>query len=149
MPNIILLDAINEKLEFPELKNRSLELYYAYEPDSFIIEAKAAGLPLIQELRASGIPVMDYTPSRGQDKLSRVNAVSDIFANGIVWHPETRWAEEVVEQCAAFPQGAHDDLVDCTTLALMRFRQGGFLSLVSDYEEIDDEWRSPRREPWY
>ncbi len=149
VPNIILLDAINEKLEFPELKKRTLDLYYAYEPDSFLIEAKAAGLPLIQELRSSGIPVTDYTPSRGQDKLSRVNAVSDIFANGIVWCPETRWAEEVVEQCAAFPQGAHDDLVDCTTLALMRFRQGGFLTLDIDHQDIDDEWKSPRREPWY
>ena len=82
VPNIIL-DAVNEKLEFPELKQRTLELYHAYEPDGFLIEAKAAGLPLIQELRATGIPVMDYTPSRGQDKISRVNAVSDIFANRI------------------------------------------------------------------
>jgi predicted phage terminase large subunit-like protein len=127
------LDAINEKLEFPELKQRTLELYNAYEPDSFLIEAKAAGLPLIQELRATGIPVMDYTPSRGQDKISRVNSVSDIFANGIVWCPETRWAEEVIEQCAAFPQGAH----------------GGFLSLSDDYSDEDDEWRPPRKEAWY
>lgn len=149
VPNIILLDAINEKLEFPELKNRALEQYYAYEPDGYLIEAKAAGLPLIQELRASGIPVTDYTPSRGQDKLSRVNSITDIFANGIVWYPATRWAEEVVEQCAAFPNGAHDDLVDCTTLALMRFRQGGFLTLGSDYEDLEDEWKSPRREPYY
>ena len=143
VPNIILLDSVNEKLEFPELKKRALELYYAYEPDGYLIEAKAAGLPLIQELRASGIPVSDYTPSRGQDKMSRVNSITDIFANGIVWHPATRWAEELVEQCAAFPNGAHDDLVDCTTLALMRFRQGGFLSLHSDFEEEPGEW-SPR-----
>ncbi len=149
VPNIILLDAVNEKLEFPELKNRALELYYAYEPDGYLIEAKAAGLPLIQELRASGIPVTDYTPSRGQDKMSRVNSITDIFANGIVWHPCTRWAEELVEQCAAFPQGAHDDLVDCTTLALMRFRQGGFLSLYNDFEEEDMGWQPPRRTPYY
>ena len=143
-PNIILLDAINEKLEFPELKNRALEQYYEYEPDGYLIEAKAAGLPLIQELRASGIPVQDYTPSRGQDKLSRVNSITDIFANGIVWYPKTQWAEQLVEQCAAFPNGAHDDLVDCTTLALMRFRQGGFLSLYNDFEDEEPDWR-PRR----
>ena len=100
--------------------------YYAYEPDGYLIEAKAAGLPLIQELRASGIPVTDYTPSHDQDKMSRVNSITDIFANGIVWHPCTRWAEELVEQCAAFPNGARDDLVDCTTLALMRL--GGVLN---------------------
>jgi predicted phage terminase large subunit-like protein len=137
-PNIILLDAINEKLEFPELKRRSYDLFKSYEPDSFLIEAKAAGLPLIQELRSIGIPVTDYTPSRGQDKLSRVNAVSDIFASGLVWHPKARWAEEVIEQCAAFPNAAHDDLVDCTTLALLRFRQGGFLALPHDYEEAEE-----------
>jgi predicted phage terminase large subunit-like protein len=149
VPNIILLDSINEKLEFPELKKRALECYYDYEPDGYLIEAKAAGLPLIQELRASGIPVTDYTPSRGQDKISRVNSVSDIFANGIVWYPKTHWAEEVVEQCAAFPNGAHDDLVDCTTLALMRFRQGGFLSLTADYDDEPSDWRPPRRTPYY
>ena len=140
VPNIILLDSVNEKLEFPELKQRTHELYHQYEPDAFLVEAKAAGLPLIQELRASGIPVTDYTPSRGQDKLSRVNAVSDIFASGLVWHPPTRWAEQVIEQCASFPNGSHDDLVDCTTLALMRFRQGGFISLPSDYEDEPTPW---------
>ena len=148
VPNIILLDAINEKLEFPELKKRAYELYESYEPDSFLIEAKAAGLPLLQELRSSGIPVTDYTPSRGQDKLSRVNAVSDIFASRLVWYPKTPWAEEVIEQCASFPRGAHDDLVDATTLALMRFRQGGFLALPHDTEE-EETYKSKRREPWY
>jgi len=149
VPNIILLDSKNEKLEFPELKQRTLELYRAYEPDAFLIEAKAAGLPLIQELRSSGIPVTDYTPSRGQDKLSRVNSVSDIFASRIVWHPQTRWAEEVVEQCASFPNGQHDDLVDCTTLALMRFRQGGFIRLPSDYEETEAPWYERNKKEYY
>jgi len=143
--NIILLDAVNEKLEFPELKQRTHELYHQYQPDAFLVEAKAAGLPLIQELRASGIPVTDYTPSRGQDKLSRVNAVSDIFASGLVWHPPTRWAEQVIEQCASFPLGAHDDLVDCTTLALMRFRRGGFITLPTDYEDEVAPWWKKRR----
>tara|TARA_Y100000401_G_scaffold40096_1_gene30468 strand:+ start:658 stop:2169 length:1512 start_codon:yes stop_codon:yes gene_type:complete len=147
--NIILLDAINERLEFPELKKRVHEIYYDYEPDSFLIEAKAAGLPLIQELRSSGVPVTDYTPSRGQDKLSRVNAVTDIFASGIVWYPPTRWAEEVIEQCAAFPNGQHDDLVDCTTLALLRFRQGGFIRLSTDYEDEERPWYEKRREEYY
>jgi predicted phage terminase large subunit-like protein len=149
VPNIILLDSVNEKLEFPELKQRTLELYTTYNPDAFLIEAKAAGLPLIQELRSSGIPVTDYTPSRGQDKLSRVNSVSDIFASGIVWHPQTRWAEQLIEQCASFPNGQHDDLVDCTTLALMRFRQGGFLRLPSDYEETEAPWYERNKKAYY
>ena len=149
VPNIILLDSKNEKLEFPELKQRTLELFREYEPDAFLIEAKAAGLPLIQELRSSGIPVTDYTPSRGQDKLSRVNSVTDIFASGLVWHPQTRWAEEVIEQCGAFPNGQHDDLVDCTTLALMRFRQGGFIKLPSDYEETEAPWYERNKKTYY
>ena len=100
---------------------------------------------MLQELRSSGIPVTDYTPSRGQDKLSRVNAVADIFASGMVWYPKTHWAEEVIEQCASFPRGSHDDLVDSTTLALMRFRQGGFLALPKDVDE-DDEFFNINRE---
>ena len=102
-----------------------------------IVEAKAAGSPLIFELRAMGIPVTEFTPSRGQDKIARVNAVSDLFASGIVWCPATRWAEEVVEECAAFPAGDNDDLVDSTTQALLRFRQGGWIR--SSMDEWDDE----------
>jgi predicted phage terminase large subunit-like protein len=134
-PNLILLDAYQERLEFPELKKMAMEKYKAYTPDAFIVEAKAAGMPLIFELRAMGIPVQEYTPSRGNDKISRVNAVSDLFASGVIWCPETRWAEETVEQFAGFPNMEHDDLVDSTTQALLRFRQGGFVSLHSDEED--------------
>jgi len=132
---LILLDAHKERLEFPELKRRAMEKYKAYSPDAFIVEAKAAGAPLIFELRALGIPVSEYTPSRGNDKISRVNAVSDLFASGIVWCPNTRWAEEVIEEFAGFPNMEHDDLVDSTTQALLRFRQGGFVPLYSDEED--------------
>ena len=134
-PNLILLDAYQERLEFPELKKMAMEKYKAYTPDAFIVEAKAAGMPLIFELRAMGIPVQEYTPSRGNDKISRVNAVSDLFASGVIWAPETRWAEETIEQFAGFPNMEHDDLVDSTTQALLRFRQGGFVSLHSDEED--------------
>ncbi len=138
-PNIILLDAHKERLEFPELKKVAMEKYNAYKPDAFIVEAKAAGMPLIFELRQMGIPVQEYTPSRGNDKISRVNAVSDLFASGIVWAPQTRWAEEVIEEFAAFPNAEHDDLVDSSTQALLRFRQGGFVPLHSDEEEEELE----------
>ena len=134
-PNIILLDAFKDRLEFPELKKCAFEFYNEFEPDACIVEAKAAGTPLIFELRAMGIPVSEYTPSRGNDKISRVNAVSDLFASGIVWCPETRFAEEVIEEFASFPAGEHDDLVDSSTQALLRFRQGGFLRLGSDEDE--------------
>ena len=134
-PFVILLDAYKERLEFPDLKTRAMEKYNEYKPDAFIVEAKAAGMPLIFELRAMGIPVQEYTPSRGNDKISRVNAVSDLFASGVIYAPSTRWAEEVVEEFAGFPNMEHDDLVDSSTQALLRFRQGGFIPLHSDEED--------------
>lgn len=94
-----------------------------------------------------GIPVSDYTPHRGSgDKIARLNSVADFFASGFVWCPDTRWAEEVREELASFPQGDHDDLVDSTSQALLRFRQGGFISLHSDYEE---EAFYPERKEYY
>lgn len=112
VPHLILLDAYKEKLEFPDLKRKALNLYKEWKPDMFLIESKAAGSPLIFELRAMGIPVSEFNPSRGQDKIARVNAITDIFASGRVWYPESKWAEEVIEECAAFPYGDHDDFVD-------------------------------------
>jgi predicted phage terminase large subunit-like protein len=130
--NIILLEAIKERMEFPELKARAYEQYKTWNPDTLIVEKKAAGAPLIYEMRQMGIPISEYTPSKGSDKIARVNAISDLFASGLVWCPQTRWADEVMEQCASFPNGDHDDLVDSTSQALLRFRQGGFLRLETD-----------------
>jgi len=135
-PHIILLDALKRRMEFPELKAAAMSHYKEYEPDAFIVEAKASGAPLIYELRQMGIPVQEFTPTRGNDKIARINSVSDLFASGKVWAPPTRWAEEVIEEMAAFPSGDHDDLVDAMTQALIRFRKGGFIRLQSD--EWDD-----------
>jgi predicted phage terminase large subunit-like protein len=148
-PNIILLNTYKKRVEFPELKRDVLREYNEYEPDSLIVEKKASGAPLIYDLRAMGIPVQEYTPGKGQDKIARLNSVSDIIASGKVWVPQTRWAEELVDEIAAFPSGEHDDLVDATTLALMRFRQGGFLRLPSDEPEEIQWFKNHRRERFY
>ena len=134
-PNLILLDAFKERLEFPELRKEALEQYKYWKPDTVIIEGKASGMPLTYELRKIGIPVINFTPSKGQDKHSRVNAVSPMFESGMIWAPDEDFAEEVIEECASFPYGDNDDLVDSTTQAIMRFRQGGFIRLPDDYEE--------------
>jgi predicted phage terminase large subunit-like protein len=144
--NVILLDAFKARMEFPELKKRAYEEWKQWKPDAFIVEGKAAGMPLIFELRAIGIPVQEYTPSRGNDKIARVNAVSDLFASGIVWCPERRFSEEVMEEFASFPSGEHDDLVDSSTQALIRFRQGGFIPIYSD---DDDDDHVPRNGDYY
>jgi predicted phage terminase large subunit-like protein len=134
--NIILLNSVKKRVEFPELKKLSLELYNEWEPDSFIVEKKSNGAALYQELRRMGLIVQEYTPHRGSgDKTARLNSVADIIMSGLVWVPETRWAEEVVEEVAGFPFMSNDDLVDSTVMALMRFRQGGFISLPTDEPE--------------
>jgi len=134
-PNIILLDAKRVRADFPELKRLAWDEYKYWEPDCVLIEAKASGTPLTQELRRMGIPVTAYTPSRGQDKVARMNSVAPIFESGMVWLPDETFADEVREECASFPYGDHDDYVDSMTMALMRFRQGGFLSLDADYRD--------------
>ena len=133
--NLILLDAMKERLEFPELRKTALEQYQYWKPDTVIIEGKASGMPLTYELRKIGIPVINFTPSKGQDKHARVNAVSPMFESGMIWAPDEEYADEVIEECASFPYGDNDDLVDSTTQAIMRFRQAGFVKLPDDYEE--------------
>jgi len=147
--NLILLNAIRDRLEFPDLKRKAFEEWQMWEPDAFMVEKKAAGAPLIQEFRAMGIPVQEYSPGKGQDKITRLNSVADLFASGKVWAPTTRWAEELVDEVASFPSGEHDDFVDSMTLALMRFRSGGFIKLPSDEPEDIRYFRSPRRERYY
>ena len=143
--HIILLNSIKKRLEFPELKELAMAEYDEWEPDAFIVEKKSAGTALYQEMRRMGIPVQEYTPHRGSgDKLARLNSVADIVASGMVWMPITRWAEEVIEEIAGFPFMSHDDLVDSTVMALMRFRQGGFIRLPTDEPEEIQYFRQKR-----
>jgi predicted phage terminase large subunit-like protein len=141
--NLILLDAIKGRYEFPELRRLALQQYKYWQPESVIIEAKASGLPLTYELRQMDIPVINFTPSRGHDKHARVNAVAPLFESGIIWAPEQKFADEVIEECAAFPNGDHDDLVDSMTQAVMRFRQGGLIKHPEDY--VDEKTIKSKR----
>ena len=144
--NLILLDAIKGRYEFPELRRLALQQYKYWQPETVIIEAKASGLPLMYELRQMDIPVVSFTPSKGNDKHSRVNAVAPLFESGMIWAPEQKFAEEVIEECASFPHGDHDDLVDSTTQAIMRFRQGGLITHPEDYV---DEKKDPKPRTYY
>ena len=141
--NLILLDAVKGRYEFPELRRLALEQYKYWNPETVIVEAKASGLPLTYELRKMDIPVVNFTPSKGNDKHARVNAVAPLFESGMIWAPEQKFAEEVIEECAAFPYGDHDDLVDSTTQAIMRFRQGGLIGHPEDY--VDEKAEKIKR----
>ena len=143
-PHLILMDAKRGRWEFPELKRKALKEYKYWEPETVIIEAKASGLPLTHELRQIGIPVVNFTPSKGSDKHVRINSVAPSFESGMIWTPDERWAEDVIEECAAFPYGDHDDLVDSMTQAVMRFRQGNFVRLATDY--VEDKREKKKRE---
>jgi len=146
---IILLNSIKKRLEFPDLKKLVIEQYKEWEPDTFIVEKKSNGAALYQELRRMGVPVGEFTPGKGQDKISRVNAVSALFEGGVVFAPDRRWAKEVIEECNDFPSGANDDLVDSTTLALLRFRQGGFIRLPTDEPEDDFLYKFRKKAAYY
>jgi predicted phage terminase large subunit-like protein len=124
-------------------------MYKEWNPDTLIVEKKAAGAPLIYELRQTGIPLSEYTPSKGQDKIARVNAVSSLFQGGVVYAPDRRWAKDVIEECNDFPSGVNDDLVDSTTLALLRFRQGGFIRLDTDEPEDDFLYKHRKKAAYY
>lgn len=143
---IILLNAWKERMEFPELKRTMLAQYKDWKPDTFIVEKKSAGAQLYQEFRSMGLPVTEFTPSKGNDKIARVNSISDMFASGMVWAPkDRRWVQEVIQECQEFPAGEHDDYVDSVTQALIRIRKGGLIRLPSDYEDEDTGYRPPRK----
>ena len=148
VPHAILLNKVKGKWEFPELKQVALEQFKEWQPDSLVIETKASGQPLVDELRRSGIMIQEFSPGKGQDKIARMNSIADMFQSGQVWLPETRWAEETADELAAFPSGEHDDECDATTLCLKRLRQGGLISLYSD-DNLEDEDFNPRRAAYY
>jgi predicted phage terminase large subunit-like protein len=147
---VILLDCIRGQWEFPELKVKVLAQWKEWEPDSLIVEKKAAGAPLIQELRRMNIVVQEVSPSRkglgvSNDKWARMNSLSDLFHSGIVWAPDKRWAHEVINEVAEFPLGQNDDRADCVQMCLARYRDGGFIRLPSDYEDNVEDFRSRQR----
>ena len=149
---LMLLNAIKGRWEFPQLKARALEHYAEWKPECLLIEKKAAGAPLIQELRQMDIVLEEYSPSRGaggvsNDKRARTSAAAPLLFDGAVWAPDRRWAHEVINECAEFPNGEHDDYVDCVTMALNRYRRGGFISLTDDRK--DDKYISARRRVAY
>ena len=143
--NIILMAAERGRWNFPELKEHAYQEYEYWEPDMVLIEAKASGTPLMDELRHRGIPALSYSPNKGNDKITRMHMAAPMFEAGRVWAPANKkFAEEVIEEVASFPYGDHDDFCDSMTMAILRFRQGGFIFL--DGEDDEEDYIPERRE---
>ena len=143
--NIILMDAKRGRWNFPELKDIAFEEHEYWEPDMVLVEAKATGTPLIDELRLRGVPALGFSPGKGRDKVTRMHMVAPLFEAGVVWAPtDKKYSDEVMEEVSSFPNGDHDDFCDSMTLALMRFRQGRFISLAGEDEMSEDRYLKKR-----
>lgn len=133
-PNIILLEAMNLRLTLPDLKAEAIESYNEYDPDIVLIEDKASGISLIQELKRTGMRIKALKRGAGDDKVSRAHIASVMLEQGVVWYPKDyKWVNEVIRQCASFPNAKHDDLVDTVTDALIFLRHYKKLEVKDDH----------------
>lgn len=129
-PKIMLLYSWTERLEFHELVEKVLETMEMFPVDNLLIENKAAGHSVAQEIRRAyshesfGVQLTD---PKGLDKVSRVYAIQHLFSEGLIHAPDRPWADKVIHQCAVFPKGKHDDLVDTVSMALTYLRKSGML----------------------
>jgi len=144
--NVIVIDMWYDRVSYPELRKIAQESYEEWEPDAVLIEKKASGQSLLQDLRMAGIPVLEYSPDR--DKQARAHASSALLEDGRIYFPfNKKWAKDLIDICAAFPAGDNDDIVDTCTQAWLRLRKGWFVTHSNDYEE--DEYPEKRRMTLY
>ncbi len=167
--SVMLVDAWQDRLQYPDLRPKVIEEYDIIfgegkdkkRVDLILIEDKSAGQALVQDLQRAHLPVMPYNPGKA-DKIQRLNIVSHIIARGRVWIPESDrrkgfvkdWAEGFVSQICSFPETTHDDFVDTCSQALRYLRDGGWLDVDppprDDYDEDDyvDSGRGKRVNPY-
>ena len=148
--HLILLGSIRGRYEYPELRRIAQEQYKKHRPDICIVEKKASGQSLIQDMRRAGLPVMEYNPDR--DKVSRVYASTPMFESGKVWLPRGKqWAEELHDELITFPYAPHDDQVDTTTMAVHYVRESWRLVHKEDpnWDEEKESKRSKRIAYWH
>lgn len=159
--NVMLLDSWKDRVGFPALKTQVRRSNEEWEPDLILVEPKASGKSLVQEMLQVGLPMEEWTPTRSQgkggkeiDKVARAHIASAVLSGGAVWYPtldstgaKLQWPLELIESCAAFPKAAHDDDVDTCVIAWLWMRRQWRVELEDDPEdEIADE--TPRAPPY-
>jgi predicted phage terminase large subunit-like protein len=148
--NLILLSSVRDKYEYPDLRRVAQEQYDEYRPDVVIIEKKASGQSLLQDMRKAGVPVMEYLPDR--DKVARVYASTPTFEAKRVWLPRTKYADALLEELIQFPNAQHDDQVDTTTMAINYLRDSWRIyhpeDAFQEEEENSNEYKKKRRAYW-
>ena len=129
-PKVFLLNAWQERLELHELVEKVLATMKQFKVDKILIENKAAGHSVAQEIRRlyghEDFAVQLIDP-KGQDKLARLHSVAHLFAEGLIYAPDRQYADMVITQCATFPRGKHDDLVDTVAMGMRHLRELGLL----------------------
>ena len=146
VPHMILLGNIRGRFEYPELRKLAQKLYNEHQPDVCMVEKKASGQSLIQDMRRGGLPVMEYNPDR--DKVSRVYAASPIIEAGRMWIPNNKkWSDELIEELLRFPNAAHDDQVDAMTMAIHYMKESWHLTHPDD-PHYDDEVTEKKKTYW-
>jgi predicted phage terminase large subunit-like protein len=144
--HLILLGNVKGRFEYPELRKLAQKLYAENKPDVCMVEKKASGQSLIQDMRRAGLPVMEYSPDR--DKVSRVYAASPIMEAGRVWIPTNKkWSEDLIEELIRFPNAAHDDQVDAMTMAIHYMKESWHLEHPDD-PEWEDEPKQASKTYW-
>lgn len=129
----ILLERMNERLAFPDLRKAAIESYKQWKPDRVIIEKKASGHSLYQELYRADLPVRRFKVT--DSKFVRAHAASLVFERGCIFYVDRRWSSEVIDQCSQFPSGEHDDLVDTVTMACLWLRKRWNAEYIDEEED--------------
>ena len=142
--HLILLGNTRGRYEYPELRRIAQDLYREFRPDVCIIERKASGQSLIQDMRRAGLPVLDYLPDK--DKVARVYASTPMMEAGRVWLPKNKvWADDLFSECMSFPNGSHDDQVDCMTMAVHYMKDSWNLTHPEDPSWEDEGSKKDKR----
>lgn len=146
LTSAILIEAWQDRVDSATLLDEMERHTKEYDLDRLLIEKRASGHWLVKEARKRALPARPWLPpmrgSRNKGKVPRAHAASFVLESGAVWYMDRRWAEQVINQCAEVPFGAHDDWADTCTMALIHLRERWKVELrgVDDQDEEEEDF---------